>query len=92
MFRNKFCMFAPIELNLKRANFGYSDLNRISKLKLVPQCSAGKDKADYVLREYLAYKLFNVLTDTSFRVRLLVINYIDDTKEKETGKTVWIFH
>ena len=57
VFRNRYCMFAPIELNFKKANFGYSDLNRISKLKLVPQCSSGKDKEEYVLREYLAYKL-----------------------------------
>lgn len=83
IFRNKYCTFAPIELNIKNAKFGYSDLNKISKLKLVPQCSAGKDKEDYVLREYLAYKLFNVMTDTSFRVRLLSINYIDSQKKRK---------
>jgi hypothetical protein len=83
IFRNSYCMFAPIELNLKKTNFGYSDLNGISKLKMVPQCSAGKDKEDYVLREFLAYKLFNVLTDTSFRVRLLIVNYIDPRKNKK---------
>jgi hypothetical protein len=76
-------MYAPIELNFKKADFGYPDLNKISKLKLVPQCSSGKDKEDYVLREYLAYKLFNVLTDTSFRVRLLKVNYIDTQKKRK---------
>jgi hypothetical protein len=91
VFRNRFCMFAPIELNFKKANFGYSDLNRISKLKLVPQCSSGKDKEEYVLREYLAYKLFNVLTDTSFRVRLLTVNYFDEDKKKKPVKQVGIF-
>jgi hypothetical protein len=84
-------MYAPIELNLKRANFGYTDLNKISKLKLVPQCSAGKDKEDYVLREYLTYKLFNVLSDTSFRVRLLVINYIDEQKKKKPVRQYGFF-
>jgi hypothetical protein len=83
VFRNQYCMFPPIELNFKKADFGYSDLNRISKLKLVPQCSSGKENEDYVLREYLTYKLFNVLTDTSFRVRLLKINYIDPQKNKK---------
>jgi hypothetical protein len=84
-------MFAPIELNLKKANFGYSDLNKISKLKLVPQCSSGREKEDYVLREYLTYKLFNVLTDTSFRVRLLVVNYIDAQKNKKPVKQYGFF-
>ncbi len=83
IFRNRYCMFPPIELNIKKVNFGYSDLNKISKLKLVPQCSSGKDKEDYVLREYLVYKLFNVLTDSSFRVRLLSINYIDTKKQRK---------
>jgi hypothetical protein len=84
-------MYAPIELNIKRANFGYSDLNKITKLKLVPQCSSGKDREDYVLREYLTYKLFNVLTDTSLRVRLLVINYIDDQKKKKPVRQYGFF-
>jgi hypothetical protein len=83
VFRNRYCMFAPIELNFKKADFGYTDLNKITKLKFVPQCSSGKDKEDYVLREYLAYKLFNVLTDTSFRVRLVKVNYIDSEKKRK---------
>jgi hypothetical protein len=91
VFRNQYCMFAPIELNFKKANFGFSDLNTISKLKLVPQCSSGKDKEDYVIREYLVYKLFNVLTDTSFRVRLLTINYIDSKKDRKPVKQYGFF-
>jgi hypothetical protein len=91
IFRNQYCMFAPIELNFKKADFGYSDLNSITKIKLVPQCGPGRDKEDYVLREYLAYKLFNVLTDTSFRVRLLIINYIDSQKKKKPVKQYAFF-
>jgi hypothetical protein len=91
VFRNRYCMFAPIELNFKKANFGYTDLNKITKLKLVPQCSSGKDKEDYVLREYLAYKLFNVLTDTSFRVRLLTVNYFDSEKKKKPVRQYGFF-
>jgi len=83
VFRNKYCLYPPIELNFKKANFGYTDLNRISKIKLVPPCSSDKENEDYVLREYLAYKLFNVLTDTSFRVRLLTVNYIDTKKKRK---------
>lgn len=82
-FRNLNCYFAPIELNLKKVDFGYTDLNNIGKLKLVPECqSGGGQNSNYVLREYLIYKLFNLLTDTSFRVRLLRINYIDTGKKR----------
>jgi hypothetical protein len=91
IFRNQYCVFAPIELNIKKAGFGYTDLDKISKLKLVPQCSFSKINEDYVLREYIAYKLFNVLTDTSFRVRLISINYIDTQKKRKPIKQYGFF-
>ena len=90
-FRNSFCMFAPIELNFRKVDFGYSDLNSISKLKLVTQCRSGALNSDYLLKEYLAYKLFNVMTDTSFRVRLLTINYIDTQKDRKPIQHYGIF-
>jgi len=83
IFRNRYCVFPPIELNLKKAHFGYTDLDKISKLKMVPECSFSSDNKDYILKEYLAYKLFNVLTDSSFRVRLLTVNYIDTQKKRK---------
>lgn len=83
-FRNSYCTYAPIELNLRKAGFGYSDLDSIKDLKLVTQCSNGPVQEDYILREYLVYRLFNILTDSSFRVRLLKIVYVDNGKERKT--------
>ena len=91
VFRNQYCRFAPIELNFKKAGFGYTDLNSISKIKLVPQCSSSKQNEDWVLREYLTYKLFNVFTDTSFRVRLLTVTYIDSEKKRKPIKQYGFF-
>jgi hypothetical protein len=91
VFRNQYCRFAPIELNFKKAGFGYSDLNSISKIKLVPQCSSSKQNEDWVLREYLTYKLFNVFTDTSFRVRLVTVTYIDSEKKRKPIKQYGFF-
>jgi hypothetical protein len=91
IFRNQYCAFAPIELNIKKAGFGYSDLDKISKLKMVPQCSFNKINEDYVLREYIAYKLFNVMTDTSYRVRLLSVTYIDTQKKRKPIKQYAFF-
>jgi hypothetical protein len=82
-FRNNYCVYPPIELNFKKADFGYSDLNKISDLKMVPQCSLGNENQNYVLREFLVYKLFNELTDTSFRVRLLSVNFIDSENKRK---------
>lgn len=82
-FRNMWCFYAPIELNFKNAGFGYSDLDSIGKIKMVPQCTSTSESAKYVLIEYLIYKMYSVMTDTSFRVRLLTVNYIDSENKKK---------
>jgi hypothetical protein len=84
IFRKSYCYYPPIELNFKKADFGYSDLDKISKIKMVLPCKAGVANEKYVLREYLVYKMFNVLTDTSFRVRLLKLTCIDSEKKRKT--------
>lgn len=77
------CKFPPIQINFKKPVYINSDSVKIKKLKLVNHCEQGTMYDEYVLREYLVYKLFNVLTDTSFRVRLLKVNYIDTKKSRK---------
>jgi hypothetical protein len=46
-------------------------------LKLVFPCGKSSNYQQYILMEYLAYKIYNQLTDYSFRVRLMKIKLID---------------
>ena len=87
--RYEICRFPPMQLNFKKSL--YSDSANIKKLKLVTHCQPGNITDQYVLREYLVYKLFNALTDTSFRVRLLKVNYIDSKGSKKTIRKYGIF-
>jgi len=80
-FRNGFCDFPPIRLNFKNAGFKKDDLKEIEAIKLVTHCKYGNE--ENLLKEYLCYKLFNVLTDKSFRARLLEIDYINTYKNKK---------
>lgn len=80
-FRNGFCDFPPIRLNFKNAGFKKDDLKEIEAIKLVTHCKYGNE--ENLLKEYLCYKLFNVLTDLSFRARLLKIDYINTYKNKK---------
>ena len=79
--RREICDFPPLMLNLKMKDSVGGEFAGVGKLKLVPVCKAGFE--DYVLREYLIYKLYNVLTDISFRVRLLRISYINTFKNSK---------
>ena len=73
-FRRTNCFMPTMKLDFKNEN---SKLNSFKKLKLVCGCSTGQADERLVLREFLIYKVYNVLTDMSFRVRLLHINYSD---------------
>jgi hypothetical protein len=89
-FRNEFCSFPPIKLNFKKTEFKYQDLNDISTMKLVTHCQYTAQSEQYIFKEYLAYKLYNVLDKLSFRVRLLRIHYID-TGKKGKSQTAYGF-
>lgn len=82
-FRNTYCALAPIELNFKKVDFGYADLDSIKKLKLVAQCSPGESGQEYLLKEYLVYKLYNLISDTSYRVQLLRLTYLDTSRDRK---------
>ena len=88
-FRNGYCDFPPIALNFKKAEFKMDDLNKLEKMKLVTHCQSGNE--DIVFKEYLIYKLYNVLTDSSFRVRLLKINYINTFKKSKPIRSYAFF-
>jgi hypothetical protein len=76
--RRTICDFPPLYLNFKMKESGSDDFIGIDKLKLVPYCKLGYE--DYILREFLIYKLYNILTPYSFKVRLLKINFINTAK------------
>ncbi|MCU0461600.1 MAG: hypothetical protein MUF36_06255 [Bacteroidales bacterium] len=78
-FRRNNCEFPPIRLNLKKNENSGDQFRNIDKIKLVTHCNIVNPEC--VLKEYVAYKLFNSLTDYSFRVRLMKINYINTKKQ-----------
>ncbi|NSW94471.1 MAG: hypothetical protein HPY62_07170 [Bacteroidales bacterium] len=79
--RRNYCDFPPLLLNFKMKDSVGGEFTGIDKLKLVPYCKLGNE--EYVLKEYLVYKLYNVLTDLSYRVRLMRIKYINTAKDSK---------
>ncbi len=77
--RRTICDFPPLFLNFKMKDSIAGEFIGINKLKVVPYCKPGYE--DYVLREYLIYKLYNILTANSLKVRLFRINFINTAKQ-----------
>ncbi|HFA49454.1 MAG TPA: hypothetical protein ENJ95_10615 [Bacteroidetes bacterium] len=82
-FRRRVCDFPPLKLKFSKDELEAAGLNKHNDLKLVSHCL--DDEAynrSLVLREYLAYKLYNQLTPNSFRVQLVRIKYVDKHNKK----------
>ncbi len=83
--RKKTCLFPPLKIKFSKKDIFFKQLNEFDKLKLVVDCKKGDLYDQYLLMEYYAYKVQNVITDFSLKVRLLSINYIDvNDKMKES--------
>jgi hypothetical protein len=77
--RKRFCDFPPIKLNFLKKELKALGLKRLDEYKLVTHCIEGNSP---VLREYLAYQFYSLLTEKSFRTRLVQVEYIDIGTEK----------
>jgi hypothetical protein len=71
--RRNYCSFPPVMIK-------FGDY----KLKLVTHCNQSEMNENYVFKEYLAYKLFNLVTPYSFKTRLVHINYIDSDNPRRS--------
>ena len=76
-FRLENCGFPPIFLNFSKTEFAANTNENLKKIKLVNACKMQDSYTKLVLREYQIYRAYNLMTDKSFKVRLLNINYVD---------------
>lgn len=73
------CAYPPLLINFPKKELTRSSLfKKQDKLKLVMPCRGD----EYVIREYLIYKLYNLVTPQSFRARLVRVTLDDAVKKK----------
>jgi hypothetical protein len=75
--KSQTCEFVPIKIDFPRDRIGGTIFEAETTLKLGTHCRSEPDSDQYVIREYLAYKLANLVTPFSFRARLARATYID---------------
>jgi hypothetical protein len=80
-FRRGYCDVEPLKVNFRGDPSG--ELHHLKSLKLVNACMVAKDYDQYLLKEYLCYKLYNLVTEKSFRVHLLNLTYRDSSGKKK---------
>lgn len=86
--RRERCSFPPLWINIRKSDVKNVQLEDTKKIKLITHCGGGKVFESYVLKEFLAYKIYNILSPYSFRVRLVSIKYVD-TGRKDKVTVSW---
>lgn len=73
--RKIYCSFPPIMLVFDKQAVHGTVFHGQHHLKLVNYCQPGPDYEQRIVLEYLVYKLYNLITPMSFRVRAAEITY-----------------
>ena len=79
------CFFPPLKLNFLKSEVVVKEMKEFDKMKMVLNCKRGKIYEQYLLSEYYVYKMQNILTDYSFRVRLIQVTYVDISDKYKTS-------
>ena len=76
------CTWPPLLINFTKKDMPLSSLfEGQDKLKLVVPCRG----EEYVVKEWLLYKLYNLVSPKSFRARLVKVTMDDAAKKKQTS-------
>lgn len=89
--RAQVCQFPPLRLNFSSGDPSATVFSGQRRLKLVTHCKKTASYEQNVLEEYAAYRIFNVMSEVSFRVRLLRVRYIDTNKPDEDALLRYAF-
>ncbi|MFT5485006.1 MAG: hypothetical protein ACI9GW_003676 [Halieaceae bacterium] len=84
------CSHPPLSIRFDEKEIEDTIFDHQKSLKLVVQCKKYGSYRDLLRKEYLVYRLFNLATDLSYRVRWLDLNYLDEDGEKRTEPAFFI--
>jgi hypothetical protein len=77
IFRLKLCDFPPLRVRLGRRAREGTVLEGLRRPKLVTYCKDRDEFEQYVLQEYMIYRMYEALTPFALRARLLRVTYTD---------------
>ncbi len=87
--RTKCSEMPPLKIDFKKKDLEAAGLAKFDEMKLVTHCVEDEGMAkQLLLKEFLTYKLYNQISDESFRVQFLKITYLDQKtghKKKQYG-------
>ena len=83
--RLKVCKFPPIKLIFAKEAVKDTLFHGDKSLKLVTRCDNDERSEQYIVKEMLAYRIYNLVTERSFRARPLSVTYVDGADRSSDG-------
>lgn len=83
--RQAVCRYPPIKLRYNKEDVKGTTFRGTDELKLVTHCNKGERWEQYFIKEYLAYRFFNLITEKSYRARPLSITYTESENDSTDG-------
>lgn len=86
------CRFVNVRVLFPDKGLKGTPFDGQESLKLGSHCQNDSRYDQYTMKEYLAYRIFNQVTDKSFRTRLASATYVDSASGKtlDTRTAIWI--
>lgn len=83
------CSFAPLRLEFDKPISKNTLFDGHGGLKLGTHCRKGSE--EIILREYVMYRMYNLLTPRSFRARVAKMTYLDANTKKVVAEEAGLF-
>jgi len=83
--RQQACSFPPVRIRFDKEAVKGTTFRGQKSLKMVTHCEGSSRYDQYYILEMLAYRIYNLLTDVSFRVRPLQVTYMDSSTGQAEG-------
>lgn len=88
---NEICLFPPLRFRFSKTDTQDSPFEAQRAIKLVTHCKKSSLGEQNTIIEYLIYRVFNLLTDSSFKVRAAHINYVYTDQKADSIKRFAFF-
>lgn len=76
-FRRRTCDIPPLKLKFRKKELRAAGLDTLNEIKLVVPCFDNPQGEELLLREYIAYRMFERLSPNSVRARLVKVAFRD---------------
>ncbi|MGB5645543.1 hypothetical protein [Muriicola sp.] len=87
-YRRANCYFPPLKVKIKKAVAKATIFKGNKELKLVMPCVQASNTQDNVVKEYMAYKIYEVISPYHFKTRMADIEFIELRGKKSKVHTI----